>query len=114
MKYLFCLVVIALAIFTGCYLSEPHYIKLADQITLKTAKELRKEDGLILVGTGGRMMHDIQMMAMSFDVYHEVDLSEARRLLVHAVEKYLSAINSDEKIGSPKHVVISNYCCSRR
>jgi hypothetical protein len=98
MKYLLCLVVIALTIFTGCHFFEPYYIKLADQITIKTAKQLQQEDNLILVGTGGRMMHDIQMMAMSFDIYHEVDLNEARELLVHAVEKYLLAINSDEKI----------------
>jgi hypothetical protein len=98
MKYLLCLVVIALTIFAGCHFFEPRYIKLADQITLKTAKQLQQEDNLALVGTGGQMMHDIQMMAMSFYLYHEVDLNEARALLIHAVNQYLLAINSDEKI----------------
>lgn len=44
------------------------------------------------------MMHDIRMMAMSFHFYHEVDLEEARELLVYVVTEYLSAINSNEKV----------------
>ena len=43
-------------------------------------------------------MHDIQMMAMSFYLYHEVDLKEARELLVYIINEYLSEINSNIEI----------------
>ena len=77
---------------------EPDYEKIADGITVKTAEKLEQEHGLILVGIGGQMMHDIQMMSMSFFLYHEVSLEEARKLIVYSVEEYLSNINSNEKI----------------
>ena len=44
------------------------------------------------------MMHDIQMMAMSFDLYHEIDLKEARKLLVYVINEYLSEINSNVEV----------------
>lgn len=76
----------------------PYYERLADQITAKTAKKLRKEKNLYLIGTGGRMMDDIKMMAMAFNYYHAVDLENARELLLYAAKEYLSAINSNDKL----------------
>lgn len=76
----------------------PYYIKLAHQITAQTAKKLEKSHKLVLVGTGGQMMHDIQMMMMGFNYYQVVDIPNARQLLVDAVESYLTAINSNEKV----------------
>ena len=74
------------------------YEKIADSITEKTAKELKVQKNLCLVGTGGQMMHDIQMMAMSFFYYQEVDLKTARELIVYAIDKYLDEINSNKEI----------------
>ena len=76
----------------------PDYEKIADKITEKTAKELKAQKNLYLVGTGGGMMDDIQMMAMSFDYYQEVDLKTGRELIVHVINEYLSAINSNKEI----------------
>ena len=76
----------------------PRYVKLAHEITEKTAKKLKAQKNLYLVGTGGQMMDDIQMMAMSFDYYQEVDLKTARELTVHAINEYLSAINNNKEI----------------
>ena len=78
--------------------SSEDYEKLADAITAKTAKKLRNEKGLILVGTGGRMMDDIKMMMMSFEFRKVVNIEIARKLLVDSVEDYLSEINISEKI----------------
>jgi hypothetical protein len=44
------------------------------------------------------MMNDIQMMAMSFNYYQEVDLTVARELIVYAISEYLSDINNNEEI----------------
>ncbi len=76
----------------------PRYVKLAAEITEKTAQELKEKKNLYLVGTGGGMMNDIQMMAMSFHFYQEVDLKEARELVVYAINEYLLDINNNEEI----------------
>jgi hypothetical protein len=81
----------------------PKHEKVADSITEKTAKELKEQKNLCLVGTGGQMMDDIQMMAMSFYYYQEVDLKTARELIVYAINTYLSAINTDKEIRSYLH-----------
>lgn len=74
------------------------YEKIADKITEKTAKKLKDEKGLVLVGIGGQMMNDIQKMMMGFNFYKVVDMDTARQLLVDSVEEYLSDINANNKI----------------
>jgi hypothetical protein len=81
----------------------PRYVKLAHEITEKTAKELKAQKNLYLAGTGAQMMDDIQMMAMSFDYYQEVDLKTGRELIVHVINEYLLAINSNKEIRSYLH-----------
>lgn len=76
----------------------PHYEKVADRITARTAKKLEKEKHLYLIGTGGGMMYDVRKMSMDFQFYHELDLKESRKLLVDVVEEYLREINNSEKI----------------
>ena len=76
----------------------PRYVKLAHEITEKSAKKLKAQKNLVLIGTGGQMMHDIQMMAMSFHFYQEVDLRTGRELIIYAINEYLSAINSNEEV----------------
>lgn len=83
--------------------SLPDYEKIADDITEKTAQKLKEQKNLYLVGTGGGMMNDIQMMAMSFHFYQEVDLEEARELVVYAANEYLLDINNNEEIRSYLH-----------
>jgi hypothetical protein len=79
------------------------YERLADEITAKTAKKLKDEKGLILIGTGGQMMDDIQMMMMGFEYRKVVTVETARKLLVESVEEYLSAINASTKIQPHLH-----------
>ncbi len=97
----FSVIVAVLALFLACsscgYLLQD-YEKIADKITEKTAKKLKEEKKLCLVGTGGKMMHDIQAMDMSFNYYTEVDLQTARELVVYAIDEYLKAINDNREI----------------
>lgn len=76
----------------------PDYEKIADKITEKTAKKLKEQKNLRLVGTGGKMMNDIQAMNMSFYFYQEVDLKAARKLIVYAINEYLSEINNNKEV----------------
>lgn len=75
------------------------YEKIANSITIQTAKKLETEKKLYLVGTGGGMMNDIKMMAMSFNYYQEIDdIKEARKLAIDAANQYLSAINNNKDV----------------
>ncbi len=95
---------ICFILFCVCYAcsqlnyEESDYEKMADTITEATARKLKKKKQLYLVGTGGRMMHDVQMMAMSFYLYSEIDLSTARELIVYAINEYLLNINENSNI----------------
>jgi hypothetical protein len=73
-------------------------VKLAREITVHTAKKLKEQKHLYLIGTGGQMMDDIEMLMMGFYFYDVVDIENARQLLVYSVEQYLSAINTNEEI----------------
>lgn len=72
--------------------------KIADQITAKTAKKLKLEKDLHLIGTGGGMLDHIRTMGMSFEYFHEITIEEGRELLVYCVQTYLAEINSNERI----------------
>jgi hypothetical protein len=76
----------------------PRYVFLAREITKKTAITLRDNYNLYLVGTGGQMMDDIQVLHMGFDFFQEVDLKKARELMVHAISEYLREINANEEV----------------
>ncbi len=68
----------------GCVQYSSHEI-LADRIINQTSNQLEKEKDLLCVGTGGQMMGDIQLMRMSFQYFHLVNLEESRDLLVYAI-----------------------------
>ena len=72
--------------------------KIVNQITQETAKKLKEKKNLVLIGTGGQMMHKIEMLAMSFNYYQEVDLNSARDLIVYAINEYLSDINNNQDV----------------
>lgn len=99
----------------------PDYEIMADKITKKTAKKLRDYKNLVLVGSGGGMMYDVEMMAMSFDYYHEVTIDEARKLIVYVINEYLSEINGNAEIRpylhdnpfTAKNLEIRIWTCNR-
>src|SRR3989344_4332350 len=102
MKFIFNIggITVMISFLFGCssFYQSPRYIKLAHKITEKTAKKLKEQKNLYLIGTGGQMMHDIQMMMMGFNFYKVVDIETARQLLVESVEEYLSVINSNKEV----------------
>lgn len=79
--------------------------KLVDAITAITAKKLQAGKNLILIGTGGSMMDEVKMLAMSFQFFKEIEIEEARNLTVSAVKEYLAEINNNQKI----RPYLSNY-----
>lgn len=102
MKIFYCFVVLIFVILFGGFAlfhPLPDYERIANGITDATAKSLEsKIDDFYLIGTGGRMMHNIQMMEMSFVYYHEVDIQTARELLIYVINTYLKAINENKEV----------------
>lgn len=78
---------------------------LANEITLKVAHQLKKEKGLVPIGTGGGMMNQIWMLSLSFNYYRPVTIEEGRELLIAVLDCYADAVNSDARI----HPYLKNY-----
>ena len=82
----------------GRHVRDENYETIANRITKQVALRLRQEKNLQCAGAGGGMMSNIRMMAISFDFIYEVNLTEARQLLVYATTEYLNAINTNKEI----------------
>lgn len=82
----------------SCNLLKKDYPEIAHAITLRTAKELRDEKGMKLTGTGGGMIDQVNSLEMDLDYYSPLEISEARKLALFVVDKFLSNINRDEKV----------------
>jgi hypothetical protein len=100
MRYIF--LVMSVFFLAGC-LTQNRYQpsnkeQLANEIILKVASELRKKTNLHPCGSGGQMMNEIKMLALAFDCYAPLDISEGRKLLIVAVNEFVDAVNADEQI----------------
>ena len=99
MKLLFGLVLFLLS---GCvdtsysYYPDPksHY---ANEIRNSVAVQLRDKMQLYPIGTGGGCMYNIRMLALSCEYYKEIDIEEARALLMQAALLFLKEANENEK-----------------
>lgn len=70
----------------------------ADAVLKQAASALKKERGLIAIGTGGQMRGPIQMLALSFEYRNPVGVEEGRQLLLSARKELLDQINADSSI----------------
>ncbi len=73
---------------------------LANEVRNTAFAHLLREKDLYPFGTAGQMMDQIQMLGLAFHYYKEVDLDEARELLLYAGNVFLNIINSNEQIRS--------------
>lgn len=78
---------------------------LVDEVINTAFKQLKAEKELYPFGTGYQMMYQIKMLALAFHYYKEVEIDEARELLVCAARTFLDIINKNEQIR--KH--LDNY-----
>ena len=93
------LILIFFYLLTGCSsYDSPKYVRIANDITMKTAGKLNDQAQLHLAGIGGGMMDNVQMMAMMLDYYNEVEFKKARELIVYVVNTYLEEINNNIEI----------------
>ena len=101
MKIIFLLLMLFI---TSCHYSknedpsEPTKQSLTTEVLNQTILELRKEKGLCAYGYGGRMMHQIARLSLDFNYYNEIDINEARELLMTSGRVFLNNVNSNELI----------------
>ena len=79
--------------------------KLVNEVRKKTAIQLHRQFNLHPCGTGAQMMHEIKMLALSFNYNQEISLEQGRELLIAAVNEFVSTVNSTERI----HPYLYNY-----
>ena len=72
--------------------------RLAHKILHKVAAQLKEKTGLRPIGTIGQMLHDVERLGLSFTCYKPIDIVEARKLLVQAVNAMLDEINQEKQI----------------
>jgi len=71
---------------------------LANAVVAETAFQLKRDKNLIPFGTGRQICDQIQMLALAFIYYKEIEIEEARELLIGAFKVMVHAINSNEEI----------------
>jgi len=79
--------------------------RLSNKITAQVAAESKRELGLVPCGFGGRIRGKIEKLNLSFNCYKPLSLEDGRELLITSVDRYISALNSDQKI----RLHLSNY-----
>jgi hypothetical protein len=74
------------------------YEVYADQVMAQFAKEMAKEYGLVVSGTGGSMPFGVTSLEMMFYCYQRATIEEARELEVVVTEKFVEKINQHQKL----------------
>lgn len=97
-----------LLIFSSCS-SEPIHIQTANQIARDYSIDSYKNYGVISVGSGGRMMKDVEEIFLAFESYQSADVSKARRLFILLTEGLVDKMNSSSKLRPYLHVYPATY-----
>ena len=75
-----------------------NYVKYVDEIVRSFAKEMKKDLGLVCIGSGGSMPYDVEVIEVDFVLYKKATIEDSRELEVKATEKLLKMINDHKKI----------------
>lgn len=72
--------------------------QLVFEISRDVFTQLLVEKGLHPCGWGGRIHDKIEMIHWCLDYYKEIDIEEARELLISTGKQFLQTFNADERI----------------
>lgn len=78
---------------------------LSNQILHQTSVQLKQEFELHPIGHGGRAMHEIEALFLSFFYYKPLDVERGRRLILNAAEFFINSVNQNEEARQ----YLSNY-----
>jgi hypothetical protein len=74
------------------------YEKYVDEIIDSVARDMLKEQGIICVGSGGRMPRNVETIKIFFHSYRRTSVEEARKLVIRTKEILVNKVNMHEKI----------------
>ena len=74
------------------------YEKYVNEIVNQFANEMKKEFGLHCYGSGGKMPNDVEEIDVMFSSNKKINVDEARKIEVAAVQKFLKIINNHSLI----------------
>lgn len=76
----------------------PNKESQANEVTNKAFIQLFNDKELYSCGIGSQMMNQIEMLGLYFNYYKEINIDEARELLLTAATVFLEIINKNEHI----------------
>lgn len=82
-----------LALFPSLLMGAQEWIELSHKISDPFVKQYAQRANLSLFGSGGGMVHDIDLICLTFRGRQRLNLSEARKLYVDGVEDLLNRYN---------------------
>lgn len=74
------------------------YTDIANRITSCFSQNVKKDKGMSLIGSGGAMMDNVKQIYLHYAKVGNVDINEARILLVRSVQNLLLRINTCKAI----------------
>jgi hypothetical protein len=98
MKGVYFVFMILLTAFSGLTAKEPDYCRYADEVTARYTREMKEKYGLILEGSGGEFLYDIQSVSLSFRLYEKYSVDQIRVIIVNAEKRLMEMLNDDKKI----------------
>lgn len=78
--------------------STSKYERISDEIVAETSKEIISSHNLFLIGTGGAMMHDVEMLAISFGTKECLDIQRGRKIVCECAKQLINNVNINEKV----------------
>jgi hypothetical protein len=72
--------------------------RIVDEIIHNSFIKISKKTELVPCGTGAQMMDEIKMLGLYFDCKKQINIDEARKLLIDAADEFLNEINSNEEV----------------
>jgi hypothetical protein len=87
-----------ISLITSCT-SSPLYIQLINREMDIFIGERKRDNNLILLGSGGALMHDVKLVDFHFMTCEKkMNIKYARRMIVETIESFLKQINANEDI----------------
>lgn len=87
-----------LMIFVACSPPQHDHVTAGQAFTKRYAIEMRRENNWWMFGFGGGYLNDINELSFKFIAHEQLELNEARRLIVENIEHLYELINNDPEL----------------
>ncbi|MBM3192256.1 MAG: hypothetical protein FJZ63_06385 [Chlamydiae bacterium] len=77
---------------------DPMYVEYADNITKKFCADVAKKHLIFYYGGGGGFLKNVERIFLDFSAVKNLNIEEARSLVLDCTEDLLQRINNDKKI----------------